>query len=268
MSEDARYDERTVVVKQIGVRQTRCLQSRATRPWSMLTGSYPDPAVAVANRREGTSPHSIRGRVAFPTLRPPRLRLFGGPVPWTKRGKRTTCAALFGVGHADRGGSRRNRTSPHSKFGRVLPRCGGPVARSGTEHRPIQFLAELRFPPFAHRAFGYLGDRRRGRSVENARPLSLLAGVGWATGPSVKRHYGKPTPGDMKTDPLSINGTALTGLSTLCPRRRSPVNQVAVVKGWITPTETSANGRPDDAGTEHRPLSFASDGSPRVAEYC
>ena len=48
--------------------------------------------------------------------------------------------------------------------------------RVRTEHRPIQSGAELRFPPFAHRAFGCLGDRRRGRSVENARPLSLWSG--------------------------------------------------------------------------------------------
>ena len=46
-----------------------------------------------------------------------------------------------------------------------------------TEHRPIQTGAELRFPPFAHRAFWLFGDRRRGRSVENAPPLSL--GSGW-----------------------------------------------------------------------------------------
>ena len=43
----------------------------------------------------------------------------------------------------------------------------------------------------------------------------------------VKRHQ-KLTPGDTKTDPLLINGTVPTGLSTLCPRRRSPDNQVAV----------------------------------------
>ena len=41
---------------------------------------------------------------------------------------------------------------------------------------PHSIGAELRFPPFAHRAFGCLGDRRRGRSVENARPLSLWSG--------------------------------------------------------------------------------------------
>ena len=45
-----------------------------------------------------------------------------------------------------------------------------------------------------------------------------------------------------KLTPLWINGTALTGLSTLCPRRRSPDNQVAVGKGWVTPSTTLADG--------------------------
>jgi len=40
----------------------------------------------------GHRPFQIR--VAFPTLRPPRVRLLWGPAPWTKRGKRTTCDAL------------------------------------------------------------------------------------------------------------------------------------------------------------------------------
>ena len=49
---------------------------------------------------------------------------------------------------------------------------------AGTEHRPIQSGAESRFRPFAHRAFGFMGDRRRGRSVENARPLVLWSRSG------------------------------------------------------------------------------------------
>ena len=44
---------------------------------------------------------------------------------------------------------------------------------SGKKHRPFQFRPELRFPPFDHRAFWLVGDRRRGRSVENAQPLVL-----------------------------------------------------------------------------------------------
>ena len=45
------------------------------------------------------------------------------------------------------------------------------------------------------------------------------------------------------TPPNSINGTALTGLSTLCPRRRSSSNQVAVGKGWVTPATALADDR-------------------------
>ena len=56
------------------------------------------------------------------------------------------------------------------------------------------------------------------------------------------------SPGDMETRSPLINGTAPTGLSTLCPRRRSPDNQVAVVKGWVAPSTTSpmAASRPCD----------------------
>ena len=66
-----------------------------------------------------------------------------------------------------------------------------------------------------------------------------------------KEHHRKLTPGDAKADPFVINDTALTGLSTLCPRRRSSTNQVAVVKGWITPTTNSADRRSDSR--ERRP---------------
>ena len=46
-------------------------------------------------------------------------------------------------------------------------------------HRhPLNRDAELRFPPFAHRASGSTGDRRRGRSVENARPRLLCSRSG------------------------------------------------------------------------------------------
>ena len=87
-----------------------------------------------------------------------------------------------------------------------------------TEHRPNQF----RGPSCDSRRF----DRCRG---------------GGRT--AYQEHHQKQTPGETKTDHLVINGTALTGLSTLCPRRRSPVNQVAVDKGWVTPSTTSADRR-------------------------
>ena len=63
-----------------------------------------------------------------------------------------------------------------------------------------------------------------------------MCGGSWARSGRVKRHQ-KPTPlPTRKLTPL-IDGAALTGLSTLCPRRRSPANQVAVVKGWVTPLD-------------------------------
>ena len=48
-------------------------------------------------------------RVAFPTLRPPRLLAAWGPAPWMKRGKRAAAVTLIRgeVGHADLGGERR-----------------------------------------------------------------------------------------------------------------------------------------------------------------
>ena len=86
-------------------------------------------------------------------------------------------------------------TSPHSMCGPRVGRGAEDRRPVWTEHRPIQIEAELRFPPFAHRALGFVEDRRRGRSVENAPPPSLLAGVGAAAGPRVERHRRKPTAG-------------------------------------------------------------------------
>ena len=98
---------------------------------------------------DGTSPHSIGGRVAFPTPSTTAPRLTGD----RRRGRsvenaRPLCPVLGGR-HPDRGDCR--------------------------EHRPNQPGAELRFPPFDHRASVDFGDRRRGRSVENARPPVLCS---------------------------------------------------------------------------------------------
>ena len=60
-------------------------------------------------------------------------------------------------------------TSPVSNSAGLPAVCDGEGGRR-KEHRPIRLEAELRFPPFAHRASGLSGDRRHGRSVENARP--------------------------------------------------------------------------------------------------
>jgi hypothetical protein len=69
-----------------------------------------------------------------------------------------------------------------------------------------------------------------------------------------------------------INGTALTGLSTLCPRRRCSINQVAVVKGWVTPSTTCC---PIAVSELHErrlgrtsPLSFEPEWSAETTEYC
>ena len=84
--------------------------------------------------------------------------------------------------------------------------------------------------------FGFMGDRRRGRSVENALPLSFWSGsAGSRTERQATSSEADPQ-GKREPTPLLINGSALAGLSTLCPRRRSPVNQVAVGKGWVTPS--------------------------------
>ena len=152
--------------------------------------------------------------------------------------KTRQCDSLFEVRHADRGGSGRDRE--HRPF--QSPKRSLAVADTdGTAWRewnivPFNRSAELRFPPFAHRAFGFMGDRRRGRSVENALPLSFWSGsAGSRTERQATSSEADPQ-GKREPTPLLINGSALAGLSTLCPRRRSPVNQVAVGKGWVTPS--------------------------------
>ena len=53
-------------------------------------------------------------------------------------------------------------------------RCAEDRRPNPDETSPHSIRAELRFPPFARRAFGCLEDRRRGRSVENALPRCLF----------------------------------------------------------------------------------------------
>ena len=65
-----------------------------------------------------------------------------------------------------------------SSSGRALPMCRRPAPQSGRNIAPFKTGANVRFPPFAHSAYGCLGDRRRGQSVENAPPLSLRSGWG------------------------------------------------------------------------------------------
>ena len=130
----------------------------------------------LVRRPDGTSPHSNRSRVAFPTLRPPRLEFSWGPAPWTKRGKRTTAGALVlgGIRVAATGG----RNIAPFKLLWLWPIMRRIQRAVRSEHRPNQSGAELRFPPFDHRASVFLGNRRRGRSVENARPPVPWFGAG------------------------------------------------------------------------------------------
>ena len=155
---------------------------------------------------------------------------------------------------------------PHSRADAVAKAVRVSAATVGIEHRPIQTgvegLADVRKPGAAvwteHRPIQF------GRvAFPTLRPprLSAVRGTGavdeaWKTHgrcrsgqcrcgsrTEYQEHHQELTPGDTKADPFVINGTALTGLSTLCPRRRSSSNQLAVVKGWTTPSTTSADRR-------------------------
>ena len=73
--------------------------------------------------------------------------------------------------------------------------------------------------------------RRGGISPQSGRPVA-------ATVPAVKPHRQPASPATRgRIPPLDhlTSGTALAGLSTLCPRRRSSTNRGAVGKGWTTP---------------------------------
>jgi len=77
-------------------------------------------------------------------------------------------------------------TSPFSIPGRAVGRFG--VSAPPSERTsPYSIGSELRFPPFDHRASWFLGDRRRGRSVENAPPPVL-----WFAERSPDRGGGRP----------------------------------------------------------------------------
>ena len=126
--------------------------------------------------RKRTSPVSIRGRVAFPTLRPPRLWLLEGPAPWTKRGKRTTAGRLVEVGRdRDRGGAGvaernacRSRSPPRRRAGRRPPACRQSASRS----------CRTPPPPSAWRAGSCSGHPRseRGGKGPQRRPRPGSAG--------------------------------------------------------------------------------------------
>ena len=112
----------------------------------------------------------------------PRSRSDG--IPWRKAAYRS------GIEHAP------------CKFG---PSLGEARNRHPglTRHRPVQTRAELRFPPFAHRAFDFSEDRRRGRSVENARSLSLSSEWGQPDCGSSEVIRNRPLP-TRKPTPLDL----------------------------------------------------------------
>ena len=163
-------------------------------------------------------PIQNRGRVAFPTLRPPRLRLFGGPAPWTKRGKRTTAVTLVEVGSTpdrERGETVRcqatSKTDPgrheirppvdqrhgvdgvihalstatipsqSSRGGQGVDNPLDDLGRSPfqtlrdaarTETSPHSNRGRVAFPTLRPPRLSFVGDRRRGQSVDN--PVSAV----------------------------------------------------------------------------------------------
>ena len=175
------------------------------------------------------------------------------------------------AGLRNAGGNRPDRTSPHSIRGRVA--CwGGPVrvwalripaATVGTEHRLIQLWPSCVSHPSPTAPLAVWGTV----AVDEAWKTHYrcrFGRVGSAAGPRIENTIGSPTPGDTEADSFVINGTALTGLSTHCPRRRSSTNRVAVGKGWVTPTTTSAGRRSDSR--ERRPYrNIAPFNRPRAA---
>jgi len=64
------------------------------RGWCRYRGRNGGRGAKCRVRRFVSEHRPFQFRDAFPTLRPPRLRLFWGPAPWTTRGRRTTCDAL------------------------------------------------------------------------------------------------------------------------------------------------------------------------------
>ena len=119
--------------------------------------------------QDGTSPHSIGGRVAFPTLRPPRLSAVWGPAPWTKRGK-THGRCHFGRGRPVAGpsGKRcRRKLTRRRHENRRPPRRPLADARSGTSRRRLRVRRRIgNVAPFE--SASTTGQRRAGsRRPEN-----------------------------------------------------------------------------------------------------
>ena len=106
----------------LSIRQAR---RRLRRLWGRRRKGTSPVSKPACVRRGGRREHRPnQGGVAFPTLRPPRLRFVWGPAPWTKRGKRAACGVLFEVGRRDgsRGmAARRANIAPFIRRARVSP---------------------------------------------------------------------------------------------------------------------------------------------------
>ena len=131
-------------------RRTGIVRSSTTR---QLNGTMLDPNGARKRRRKPAlrwSPWWLRPvalRAELPTLRPPRLSFDWRPAPWTKREQYGACLS-------------RSREGPGTVLGdRSSDVTVVVVASPGRLGRG--------YPPFAHRAFCFVGDRHRGQSVDN-----------------------------------------------------------------------------------------------------
>ena len=127
-----------------------------------MPSSSPVGRTALRGRRlDGTSPHSIRCRVAFPTPSTNAPRLSWGPAPWTKRGKRATAGPFV------RERRRRSRGDhPCAVFRRRLLSIrqyptGGP--RSEEEASPGSQADHVRVPALRSRRRRPGAGRRRVR---------------------------------------------------------------------------------------------------------
>ena len=135
------------------------------------------PVAHRGHRLDGTSPYSIWGPGTFfhPSTTP-RLGFFRGRRGGRKR--RRTRAGLCsrpaapGRGHPGEGTSPLSKSTGDAGLRRVMAQSGRNIAPFNSRE------LELRFPPLDHRASVFLGDRRRGRSVENARPPVPLSEAG------------------------------------------------------------------------------------------
>ena len=155
---------------------------------------------------------------------------------------------------AGEGGDRREGTSPFRSRSSVCPMCGSQAPQAGHNIAPFNsgpVCVSHPSPTAPSAVLGPASWTRRGRRT------AAVTLVGLRRQPDrVSIDIVRSRPRRHENRPPLINGGALTGLSTLCPRRRSPANQVAVVKGWITPSTTLAVGRAfgTPPGTEHRPF--------------